>query len=107
MSSCWTAHADGDFNAKTGTATLEIIIYKKHIGIYGKEQVNCDCNRLLEQGSSKSLKLTKTFLKHKQGHRSRWELPFKISQSQNISRKSPYRNQIDYVRIKYKPNVTP
>ena len=92
MSRCWTAHADGDFNAKTGTATLEIIIYKKHIGMCGKGQLNCDGYRLLEQGSSKSLKLTKTFLKHKQGHRSRWELPFKISQSQNISRKSPYRN---------------
>ena len=95
----------GDFNAKTGTAALETNLYKKQIGLYGKGKVNSNGFRLLDFAKSYSLKISNTFYKHKQCHRSTWESPIKINM-QNQDRKTPYRNQIDYICIKDNASMT-
>ena len=94
----------GDFNAKTGTAALENNLYKTQIGMYGKGEVNSNGYRLLDFAKSYSLKLTNTFYKHKQCHRSTWESPIKVNVQDQV-RKTPYRNQIDYICIKDKVSM--
>ena len=74
----------GDFSAQTGTAALESNIYKKQIEKCGKEKANNNDYRLQEMAKSQFLKLTNTFLRHKQCHRSTWELSNKVSQIQSI-----------------------
>ena len=63
----------GDFNAKAGT-------------VLEKRRANSNGYNLFELEKSQSSKLTNTFFKHKQCHRSNWESPIKIGQTQNISR---------------------
>ena len=71
----------GNFNVKTGTAALESNIYKKQTGIYGKGKANSNGYILLKPAKSQSLKITNTFFKHKNRHRSTWKSPIKISQT--------------------------
>ena len=80
----------GNFNVKTGTAALESNIYKKMTGIYGKGKANSNGYILLEPAKSQSLKITNTFFKHKNRHRSTWK-----SHSKSVKLKT----YLEYSRI--------
>ena len=78
----------GDLNAITGTGHSE---FPEVIGKYGKGKLNASGRTLLEFCSLNNLVLTNTFFQHKLAHISTWTAP------NNINRKNPVRNQIDYI----------
>ena len=98
----------GDFNAKTGSAFSDQI-YTRNIGKYGKGEVNSNGYQLLEFAKTNDLKLTNTFFKHKQCHRTTWEAPDRINgcidSKHNEPRRNPYRNQTDYICARIDDNL--
>ena len=90
----------GDFNAKTGSA-FQDKLYANVIGKYGKGAVNSNGIHLLNFAKLHNFKLANTFFKHKPSHISTWEEPDhkneRIDANSNSIRRTPYRNQIDYI----------
>ena len=64
----------GDFNSETGTNAVESNIYRKQIGIYGKERANSNGYSLFNLAKSH-------FFKYKKRLGSKQESPFKICQT--------------------------
>ena len=60
-------------------------------------------------GKGANVTLTNTFFKHKPSHRTTWECPQRKSEhidtKSGRTRRNPYRNQIDYILIKYNINI--
>ena len=100
----------GDFNAKTGSAALNSDIYHEVIGKYGKGEINSKGYSLLNFAKSYKLKLTNTFFKLKQAHRSTWQSHNRINgcidSNTKTPRNAPYRNQIDYICVRYNKGIT-
>ena len=85
----------GDFNAKTGSGHHE---FKENMSKYGKGQINNSGRRLLEICKRMDLPLTNTTFKHKLCHRTTWTAPYREFTTWNgEKRKTPVRNQIDYI----------
>ena len=84
-----------DFNPKIGTTALERNIYRKRLQYTEKKEQIANSYSLLGLAKSQSLKLTNTFFKHKQCHRSKWESPIKMLQSTTQDHTAEYvQNQI-------------
>ena len=109
----------GDFNAKTGSGWRD---FPDNIGRFGKGHVNENGHALLEFTAKNDLVLTNTLFSHKLCHRTTWTAPERYHTSakddqgnpqlllgpDNLPRREPFRNQIDYIatKIKHRKFVT-
>ena len=93
----------GDYNAKTGSA-FKSELYTSNLGKYGKGEVNSNGYQLLEFAKTNDLRLANTFFKHKQCHHTTWEAPDRINgcmdRKHNEPRRTPFRNQTDYICVR-------
>ena len=101
----------GDFNAKTGSGWRD---FPDNIGRFGKGHVNENGHALLEFTAKNDLVLTNTLFSHKLCHRTTWTAPERHHTSakddqgnpqlllgpDNLPRREPFRNQIDYIATK-------
>ena len=109
----------GDFNAKTGSGWRD---FPDNIGRFGKGHVNENGHALLEFTAKNDIVLTNTLFSHKLCHRTTWAAPERHHTSakddqgnpqlllgpDNLPRREPFRNQIDYIatKIKHRKCVT-
>ena len=80
------------------------------VGKFGKGDLNENGKILLEFAQRHQLQLTNTMCKHKPAHITTWECPQRkekhMDAKSNTIRRNPYRNQIDFILIKIKQNIT-
>ena len=101
----------GDFNAKTGSGWRD---YPSVMGRFGKGHINNNGIALLELLQANNMILTNTCFRHKLAHRTTWEAPERFTSNSkdengnykpllgpdNLPRRQPFRNQIDYIAVK-------
>ena len=105
--------------AKTGSGWRD---FPDNIGRFGKGHVNENGHALLEFTAKNDIVLTNTLFSHKLCHRTTWTAPERYHTSakddqgnpqlllgpDNLPRREPFRNQIDYIatKIKHRKFVT-